>query len=457
MKIKKIKMNELKLWDENPRFPQEYFRKTEKELVEYLFRKEYNRMMDLSRSIIENFNLIPLERLVAWKSEFGLIVLEGNRRLAVYKLLNNPNIISDKKVSTFFKENSKRVKVQNNFEVECILVDDKKFGLKYVEIKHLEKGYSNWQESERINFQKRKGMSLGESNIVKHELTTIVKNLDLPKELTDSILGKGNLTTFYRVMAGTPAKKYFNYEISDNKLKIGDKNFNSKLKVIIWHLVKGKDFKGNILNTRTLNTNEQIEKYLDGLKFDKEIKKTGEEIKNSYREKIDVFGKKIKEFNLPTETNKLRKTPILKVNDKLFGKTLCLKKGKVNNLYNAIDRIYNQNKHNDQNLEAILPILGMSLRLILDVAAREYYRSNGSSSNEDALYKKFIGEIKKEYKSLGRSEDLNFISLNDIFTINFEAYLGKYAHGNIIYDKPTILKVSKIIGEILEKYFGNRK
>ena len=54
-------------------------------------------------------------------------------------------------------------------------------------------------------------------------------------------------------------------------------------------------------------------------------------------------------------------------------KNETLVKAWLNNLYWAIDKIYEQNKNNKNELEIVLPIVGMSLRLILDVAAREYY------------------------------------------------------------------------------------
>lgn len=457
METKKIKLKELKLWDENPRFPEEYFKKTETELINYFFIKEPRRMFDLAKSILENFELIPLERLVVWKSEAGLIVLEGNRRLAIYKLLNNPNLIHNSKISSFFVNASEKTKVTEEFEIECILVTDKDVGLNYVAIKHLEKGYSNWQESERINFQRRKGMSLGESEIVKHEMNNIVKNLNLPKEIIDRILGKGYLTTFYRVIAGSPAKKYFNYEISDNKLIIKDKDFDSKLKIIIWQLIKGIDSNNNPLNSRTLNTNEEIEKYLNGIEINTEIKKTNNEIDNCFKENINVLGEKKREFIIPNDS-KSRKTSILRLDDTLFGKSLNLKKGKTNNLYRAIDKIYEQNKNNESNLEIVLPVIGMSLRLILETAAREYYKVERVNSSEDRVYKRFIDKVKEDYKTQqNKSEELNSTALMDILSNNFEAFLSKYAHGNIIYTKSDILKISKIIGEILEKYFGRTK
>ncbi|PIN89546.1 hypothetical protein COU57_06130 [Candidatus Pacearchaeota archaeon CG10_big_fil_rev_8_21_14_0_10_32_14] len=455
LSIKNIKIKDLKLWDENPRFPEEYFKKPEKDLIGYLFKKENSRMIDLAKSISENFNLIPLERLVVWKSGNGLIVLEGNRRIAIYKILSNLFLLPDKKNINFFNEKSKQLAINENFEVECIVVDDREEGLKYVDLKHLEKGYSNWQESERINFQKRRGISMGEKELVKHDINRIVKGLDLPEKIIDKILGQGNLTTFYRIIASTPAKKYFGYEIKENNLIIEDKDFESKLKIIIWQIINKKDFKNNVINSRSLNTIEDIEKYLKNIDLKRDYSKLNEDLKNSVKSKIDVFGKKTEEFVLPIEDNfkKSKKSPILTIEDKLFGKTLCLKKGKVNNLYCAMDKIYEQNKYNEKNLELVLPILGISLRLILDVAAREYY-SEEELKKDNTPYRTFLKEIKQKFRDDAKYKNLSTLTLSWVISdTNFENIIDHYAHDSIIYTQNDILKISKIIGEILECFF----
>jgi len=40
IKNMKIKISDLKLWDENPRFPEDYFGKSEKGLINFLFNKK---------------------------------------------------------------------------------------------------------------------------------------------------------------------------------------------------------------------------------------------------------------------------------------------------------------------------------------------------------------------------------------------------------------------------------
>ena len=459
--ILKIKIKDLRLWDENPRFPEEFFKKSESELIEFLFKKENKKMFDLADSISENFSLIPIENLIVWKSEQGLIVLEGNRRVAIYKLLNKPDMVSDSKITSYFKEKSVQVQVTANFEVECIVVEDKEEGLKYVKLKHLEKGYSNWQESERINFQKRIGISMNDKEIIKTEIIKIVRGLNLPRELIDSVLGPGNLTTFYRIIASTPASDYFNYIIKDDTLTIENiELFKEKLILIIWQIVDKKDSEGNPINSRSLNTNDDIRKYLDSLNLKKNYSILKEKIDNSYKEKVDLFGKKSKVFVLPNTngSKNIKKTPILLPDDKLFGKTLSLKQGAVNNMYRAIDRIYEQNKSNDVYLGTVLPILGMSLRLILDIAAREYYLEHDKSklTGNNCPFTIFLKEIKDKLKTGDSSKIVNTLSVSKTLNsnVNLEAFMNHYAHGSIHYTKSDILELSKAIGEILECFFG---
>ncbi|MFW5871562.1 MAG: hypothetical protein ACOCUT_00500 [bacterium] len=460
--MSKIKIKDLQLWHKNPRFPEGCFEKTEKELISYLFKKEKNRMLNLASSKYENSDLQPLEKLVVWDSKGGFIVLEGNRRLAIYKLFNNPDLISLGKDLKFIKEKSKEIAIGEDFEVECIIVKNREEGLRYVEVKHLEKGYSNWQESERINFQKRRGISIGEKELIKHEMNKIVKNLDLPQKLIDKVLGQGNLTNFYRIVASTPAKIYFNYEINENNLTINDHDFESKLKIIIWHVVNKKDFNNNPLNSRSLNTNEDIEKYLASLSVKEDLEKLRRNIDESYKDKIDVFGEKTEEFVLPTKdtSKKNRKSPIKIPDDKIFGKTLTLREGEVNNLYRAIDEIYEQNKNNERKLNTVLPIIGMSLRLILDVAAREYLLENNSEKlkGKNSPFSIFLKEIKCKLNSGDTQKMVNTLSVSKMLASNenLEAFMNHYAHGSIHYTKSDVLNLSKTIGEILECYFSKK-
>jgi len=215
--MKKVifKITDLSLWDENPRFPEEYFNKSESELIEYLFNKkgEKEKIIELAKSIIENFNIVPWERLIIWDSGRKKITLEGNRRLMAYKLLLNPNLISDSKIKKIFSEGQAKTKITNDFSVECLVTKDKEYGLRYVELKHLEKGYKGWGESERNNFRRRRGRK-NEEVIIKTEIDKRVKDLNIPQDIKDKILGHGYVTTFYRITTTSPAKDFFGYEIT---------------------------------------------------------------------------------------------------------------------------------------------------------------------------------------------------------------------------------------------------
>jgi len=468
--MKKVifKITDLSLWDENPRFPEEYFNKSESELIEYLFNKkgEKEKIIELAKSIIENFDIVPWERLIVWDGGRKKVTLEGNRRLMVYKLLLNPNILSDSKIKKIFSEGQAKTKITNDFSVECLVTNDKEQGLKYVELKHLEKGYKEWGESERNNFRRRRGRR-NEEVIIKTEIDKRVKELNIPQDIKDKILGHGYVTTFYRVTTTSPAKDFFGYEIKGEQLEIKDSKFNKKLKVIICNLLNKKAYKElfnelkngekDKLNSRTLNKSENIIKYLQSI-TDEDIKRAEKEISNSVKETTNIFGEKTKEIQLAGKPP--RKTPVTKQKDLIFGRILSLKSGPVNDLYTGICLIYDQNKNDNTDLRKIYPVLGMSMRLILEVAGREYFKDDSEKSKKDQLLDDFLKIVKKEFRKQNKQQKLNYLSLAQDWLsskLDLEGITHKWAHGNLPVDKTNLLSISYIVGDILEIFFGKNK
>lgn len=74
-----ISIKNLSLWDENARFPDKYFNKTEKELIEFVFKKDF-KLAELAEEVVSEFDLPQLEKLVVYELNGKNIVLEGNRR-----------------------------------------------------------------------------------------------------------------------------------------------------------------------------------------------------------------------------------------------------------------------------------------------------------------------------------------------------------------------------------------
>lgn len=386
----KIKIKDLRLWDENPRFPEEYFNKTEEELINFLFNKkgEKEKLKDLAKSIIENIKLIPWERLIVYNEAEEYIVLEGNRRLMIYKLLINPELLKDKKLSATLM----KVKgiINENLEIECIVTDNFEEGLKYVELKHLEKGYKGWGEAERNNFKRRRGKA-GEKEILKIEVTRRIKSLDIPDKLKEEVLGHGFITTFFRIVTTSPALEYFGYSISDNKLSVDDKDFNNKLKIIVWNVINKKDFGNNPINSRSLNTNEEIKKYLKNLNINEDLPKFQKEVESSYVTKVDVFNNKRKKFVSPTEKSSkskqsVRIKPRTSSRNRLIPKDtkLFINEAKINNIYREL--------RDDLDINKTVNATGVLFRVFLETTIDLFAKKKGFAFSENT---KLTGKITK--------------------------------------------------------------
>lgn len=82
-------VSNLHLWNENPRLDPTEIYLTTKDYVEGMFRNESGRedFVSLAKSIVEN-GFLSLDPIVIWKNDKGqYVVAEGNRRIAVIKLL----------------------------------------------------------------------------------------------------------------------------------------------------------------------------------------------------------------------------------------------------------------------------------------------------------------------------------------------------------------------------------
>ena len=135
----KLSIKTLSLWDENARFPDIYFKKTEEELVDYFVSEQGFKIYEFAKEVVNEFDLPQIEKLVVLDLNNRKIVLEGNRRLTVYKLLANPEIASNENVRSRFRELKKRIQINSDFRLECIITEDKDSGLRFVERKHLKR------------------------------------------------------------------------------------------------------------------------------------------------------------------------------------------------------------------------------------------------------------------------------------------------------------------------------
>jgi hypothetical protein len=327
-----LKVGNLSLWDENARFPEEYFNKQEPELIEYFLKKRDFKIESFAKEVVKDFDIPQLEKLVVLRLKGRLVVLEGNRRLTVYKLLIDPSLTKIAETRKLFEELSKSIKIPKSFSLEANVTSIKEEGLRLLDRKHNQGNNEvSWSDPERRNFAIRRSHGKGK-DVLRVELANAVKKLKLPEVIREAVLGKGLVTTFYRVVDSAPARSKLDYEVLESgQIKVkNQKTFDDLLKVIVFSVWSKKDFKGGDVDSRSLNKAIAIEKYIKGIQF-KDISKVDSEIKKITKE--DLFG----EETLLSPTR--MKSHTLSVMRKyLINSHLYIKDTRINDIYDELKK-----------------------------------------------------------------------------------------------------------------------
>jgi len=445
MKTTKLPIKDLILWDENARLPDKYFNTDERILVKYFLSKPENKIKQLIKSIINDIDLPQLEKLVVWKDdENNNFVIEGNRRLTAYKLLTNKYLTEDKKILDFLQEVKDEIIIDENFLLECIICENKEDALRYVDRKHANGNNEvNWGEPERLNYEFRRGKG-NSSNIIKLEVTNIVKSMDLPEEMKDKILGKGYVTTFFRAITTTPAKHKYGYKIEDGKLKIENKHFEEELKIIIYTILKKEDFAGNTIDSRTLNKTENIETFIQSINLDqtKKIEKDIEE-----KTTTNIFGEKninIGKTNINIEDPKKKSLPKSTNRKNLIPKNFSLRinEPKINNIFRELrdDLLL------DDSILAVPNATGVLFRVFLEISLDYYAKKNQHNFSSTDTIKQKIPWVTKSLIEKGYDKKI-FNNINKVGSAKKEnTYLSienfhEYVHSYTTQPSPNELKL----------------
>ncbi len=423
-KIIEISVEDLNLWTENPRDPIEVDC-TDFEIISRAISESKNKwnLQKLITEMGDFYDLSELPTVVVIDKKY--VVYDGNRRMAVLKYLQNKELYEDLDGSLYFDEEPNELRSLttipcNVCDIETALIN--------IERKHTNSG--DWGRLERDYFI-LKHLNKEQSHFISlDEQTGIVT--DNPKMnkrfVKDEILTKENLEEI--------GFHYENNQFVSNYPKTISKK-------IIESIV-------TLINDGVVSTRKNRKKLKEPLlKTFPDLKKSIKAYDKSKKNKPLVYEKKDKVTS--KKKTKPKKTPKSKENETLFGKTLVLRAGKVNDLYRAILNIYEKNPKD----ASILPIIGMSMRLITEVAARVYFDINDpAKATKDQLYNDFLKIAKKEMSL--KQESKNYLSLTNDWldsSNKIEAILAKYAHGNIPISRDGILKSSFVIGEIIEHYY----
>ena len=399
-----ISIKNLSLWDENARFPDKYFNKTEKELIEYFISKKDFKLFEFAEEVVSEFDLPQLEKLVIYELNGKNIVLEGNRRLAVYKLLDDPDLASDTKLKNKLNSLKSRIKINDDFKLECLITKDKDQGLRYIDRKHLRGNNEvSWGDNERAHHNARRG-NASQKELLKVAITKRIKDLDFPEELKERVLGHGFITTFWRLIGQNPAWSIFGFSLDDNgELQTKDKDFDEKLKVIIFDVLQKGKFSNKLFSR--LNTKE-IESYLKQITKD-DYKRVSDEIKK--QTKTNLFGKE--STSIPTNNGTNRSVPKSSLRNYLIPKTcvLQIQETKINNIYCELknDLLIDDSKN------AVPNAVGVLFRVFLEISLDYYAKMNSHGFKKNNTINQKISWVVKNLE--GKKYDKNkFNNINKV-------------------------------------------
>ncbi|OGM93123.1 hypothetical protein A2372_01790 [Candidatus Wolfebacteria bacterium RIFOXYB1_FULL_54_12] len=413
-KIQEIKLDDLHLWSENPRDPINVD-STDHEIIKRAIAGNPTKwnLQNLISEMGSYYDFSELPTVVNVDGRF--VVYDGNRRIAVLKYLQSEDLYASLGGGLFFKLEPNELRVLT--KIPCNICDVNT-ALTNIERKHSSNG--SWGVLEREYFLNvHRGYAKSVFLRIDEQTRLITDNPLLNKRFVkDEVLTKRNLN---QIGFDVDQEKGIvsNYSEQDAKEILGKVPALIKDKA-----VTTRDNRGELKKIL-------LEKYpeLEGrvVQFDAARKNMVLDIQGDLQEK------------------RIRKTPVTKMSNELFGRALMLKPGKVNDLYRALVDIDTRTKEDD----AVLPFIGMALRLLIEVAARMYYQG---AVEDDQVASKFL----KEAKNNLNQTDKNSLSLtNDWLSdrMNLNAILQKYAHGNIEYTREGILATSKIVADILDHYF----
>ncbi|MCQ4574337.1 MAG: hypothetical protein NOU37_03685 [Candidatus Brocadiales bacterium] len=438
---KKVAIKDLTLWDANSRFPDYLQDGNEGELIKVLLER-YD-IAALANEIVEEFYLPQLEKLVVWKTRDKNVVLEGNRRVAAYKCLINPNLVREDNLRGEFEALKNKIPISEEFQLESVVTSNKEEGMRYVKRKHYHgNNEKRWEHYERDHYIKR---TRGESedklspkerkSIFRARLGEKIELLDFPRKIKQEILGRGFTTIFYRVVDSAQGRKKLKYEKKDDYgLYIdNEKEFLSLLKVIVYNIFHKKTLSGEPLNTRTLNKDTEIQKYLNSISI------TDAKV-------IDGLIKIARE-NPP----KAKEAPKISVR-----KTKIVEQGSFSSLINprkALPRIKSEKikevfrELQEVNVTKCPTASTLLVRTLIEITIDEYLKKKGDSRKDGKPLVSRINHVRDKYIKDEDLKDTVVLLNNELLTKN----LNQVVHNTVFSATGTTIKD---LWKNLSKFFG---
>jgi|WetSurMetagenome_2_1015567.scaffolds.fasta_scaffold21540_4 hypothetical protein len=216
---KTISISNLALSTDNPRFE---IVENQRSAIAKMISDQETKLIKLAKDIID-FGLNPSKYICVTpnpKEKGQYIVLEGNRRVTVLKVLNNPNII-DQSQASFIKRIKKLSEAFNKnpiSEVNCSIFPDTESALKWIELEHTGQndgiGIVEWDAQQKARFDKR---VKGTTPLALQAIELLERSEYTPKR-TKEELSNLTISNVERLLGDPDIREVLGIKLQDNKL-----------------------------------------------------------------------------------------------------------------------------------------------------------------------------------------------------------------------------------------------
>ena len=444
--IKTIGLDDLVLWTENPRDPVNA-EATDREIILRAIENESgNWDLDKMLSDLGNqyyYNEIPT---VVKTRDGKYVVYDGNRRVAVLKCVQDPELyqIATNKLPLFTASEA----LVSQTSLPCN-VCDRETALEIVERTHAGSGKWGRLQYEQFEYHHR-GKPKGRLMVFDEATDGAVgRNRSLNEEYVQNrLLTDANLESVGLAMVDGELRTSLDSleeanQVLQDIIDMKDKKLSSARK-------NAGDLLGAL---RELNP----ERYQEprGYDADKSFSLSPRATEDVERRGDATDGDEPLEQYSPVQRRR-KPTPKRK-REPLFGETLRPKGTQANEIYRAIDWMWLEYCKKPDTLSFLLPIMGFSLRLLLESVARDYYMHLDPPQD---MYTSAVGPFMKTVvrpalRDEGQKTELaqNTVAselLNE--KTNFDSLLHNWAHGTIDVDETLLVREAHALAAIIKRF-----
>lgn len=213
----------LLLDESNPRFPDQVA--GQDEAITALLKDAAPKLLSLAEDIANEGSLNPTELPVVVEEDDGLVVIEGNRRLAALKLLKNPDLSAEAGAQLDMALVKKFRKIQQIGTgpelIDVFQADTREAARHWIELRHTGEnggvGVLGWQSWQTNNYRRRRGSQADRATLFCQaveadfaEDASILSNV--------ATVRRTRLTTLGRLVADPDVRRDFGFQFSVDEI-----------------------------------------------------------------------------------------------------------------------------------------------------------------------------------------------------------------------------------------------